>query len=242
MADNNNNPAGDFETASTSTKINALLQSLLQQNSLLNIELEKNTERYTSILLDADEESAMLVFDAFHPTPTEHAFTPYAVAKVRVQNCGADISFAINIELVHTTDGQVQYRAAYPKSINYLQRRGAFRVPVSAMSPADVYIYLDKGKTFTGALRDISVSGMCIRFPPKTKLPETWPEEVSCEIILSSGKKLRTQFKVCHIKQHQPSRNFFLGVAFLHLDKAQERAIEKLVAELQRKSRQRMMR
>lgn len=242
MAANNNNQQEVFETAASGAKIGSLLQTLLKTHSLLNIKIANNGDKFTSVLLGIDESTATLILDELHPLPHKDEFTAATAATISAQHAGNDIQFDTRVEAIPLPDGQIQYKAAYPESILHRQRRNAYRVPISAISPADVYVYLDSGRIFKGALRDISVSGMSVRFPPKTQLPETWPDEVSCEICLTQGKRLRVQFNVCHIAQHQPSRNFFLGGLFTHLEKPQERTIEKFVAELQRKSRQRMIR
>lgn len=116
------------------------------------------------------------------------------------------------------------YLIDFPESIRYLQRRNAFRVPVSAAKIITVEIETAEKRMFHGELSDISAGGMCIRFAKKKELDLlNHQEETQCCIHLPDKRKIHCIFKVCHSNYFEASNSLHIGGSFEHLDKTQRR-------------------
>jgi c-di-GMP-binding flagellar brake protein YcgR len=233
---------GQSETISFPVRIAAILQPLLQNHTLLNISIAGREEKFSSAFLQIDDDHEFIILDELVPRSINQSITPFTELFIRGQIAGISLSFKTTILDIGTDKEAVFYKVAFPNTIDYRQRRKAFRVPVGVAHSYGVKLILSPGQTLEGELHDISVSGMCVRLPKKTSIPTQWQEKVACELQLPNGKPLKTQFSVCREAQDTHGRNVLLGGLFLHLEKTQERIIEKFVVELQRKARRRMVR
>jgi c-di-GMP-binding flagellar brake protein YcgR len=156
---------------------------------------------------------------------------------------GVDVNFTVKLKRADSENGMAFYLVDFPQSIRYLQRRSAFRVPVSAAKEIKVDIETPEKRLFSGELSDISAGGMCVRFA-KTKELElsNQQEETQCCIHLPDKRKIRCTFKVCHSNHFEASNSLHIGGSFEQLDKIQRRTIERFVIELQRLARKTLAR
>jgi c-di-GMP-binding flagellar brake protein YcgR len=233
---------GQFEAITSTTRIANLLQPLLQKRSILNVSLSGKNEKFSTALLQINSDNSFILLDELVPRHGNNVVTPSTDLFISAQISGIDLNFKSKIIEVGSNKGVALYKVAFPDTLNYHQRRKAFRAPVGPAHSYAITIKVPTGQHYEGELHDISVTGMCVRFPQKTILPDKWPKQTTCEIHLPTGKTLNAQFRVCHIAKDGSGKCIYLGGLFLQLDKSQQRTIEKFVIELQRKARQRMIR
>ena len=156
---------------------------------------------------------------------------------------GVDVNFSVKLKRADSENGMAFYVIDFPESIRYLQRRNAFRVPVSAAKEIKVDIETSGKRLFSGELSDVSAGGMCVRFAKTKELDlSNQKEETQCCIHLPDKRKIRCIFKVCHSNYLEASNSLHIGGSFEQLDKIQHRTIERFVIELQRSARKSLSR
>lgn len=227
-----------YEIVTSALRIAAILRPLLRQHSIISVAIPNAKRIFSTTLLDIDTDKQQLIFDELHPKEGHELLSQSKQLKMRAQRDGIDLIMALEISAIGSENGVAFYTAPLPESIRYHQRRSAFRVQVGPLQDIPVQLTYPDGKAVHGVLFDISASGMCVRVPRKTALPDTRSgEELHCSISLPDKKKINCVFVIRHVAEHEPSRSLHIGGSFEHLDNIQKRAIERFSLELQRQSR-----
>jgi len=220
-----------YEEVTSATRITAILRPLQQQHSIISIAIPSAKRLYNSTLLEVNPEQGYL------------QLSTSSKIGLSARREGIEIKMILEISEIGADNGIAFYKVPFPAIIHYRQRRHTFRVPVSAAQSIHVELADEQGNAFYGELQDISAEGMCVRFPPKTAIPEGEKAQIlTCTITLPDKKRVQGHFTLRRITQHEPSRNIQVGGSFEKLDKVQARAIERFVLEIQRESRRKMSR
>ncbi len=232
-----------YEEVTSATRITAILRPLQQQHSIVSIAIPSAKYLYNSTLLEVNPEQAYLLLDELHPREGHSQLSTSSKIGLSARREGIEIKMILEISEIGVDNGVAFYKVPFPTIIRYRQRRRTFRVPVSAAQSIHVELADERGNAFYGELQDISAEGMCVRFPPKTAIPEGEKAQIlTCTITLPDKKRVQGHFTLRRITQHEPSRNIQVGGRFEQLDKVQARAIERFVLEIQRESRRKMSR
>jgi len=240
--ENNSNTAGtagdyqqQHETVTSTARISMVLRPLMEKHAIITATLPDCNRFFNTTLLSIDTRNSTLVIDELHPKEGHALFLQRKRVTLRTTHDGIDINFTVNLKNTDSENGIAFYAVEFPESIRYLQRRNAFRVPVSAAKAIAVEVQTPDQKTFAGQLNDISAEGMCIRFSKKKQLElSNYSEETQCCIHLPDKRKIRCAFKVCHSTYFEVGNSLHIGGHFENLDKIQRRTIERFVVELQR--------
>ena len=231
------------ENITSVIRISSILRPLMDKHKIVSATLPNSTDFFNTALLKLDPDNDVLAIDELHPEKGHDLIQKAGRITLHMQYEGMDVNFTINLKNIGNENGIAYYELEFPKSIRYLQRRNSYRVPVSAANEILVELTTKDKKSYQGELHDISTGGMCIRFPKKLEFPlELEGEELECGITFFSRQKMKCAFKVCHTWVNTSSNNLHIGGFFIQLDRIQHRAIEKFVAELQRKARQKIAR
>jgi len=232
-----------YEEVTSTTRIAAILRPLQQQHSIVSIAIPSAKSLYNSTLLEVNPEQGYLLLDELHPREGHARLSTSSKIGLSAHREGIEIKMILEISEIGSDNGVAFYKVLYPKIIRYRQRRRTFRVPVSAAQSIPVELADEQGNAFYGELQDISAEGMCVRFPPKTAIPEEEKAQaLICTITLPDKKRVQGRFILRRITLHEASRNVQVGGSFEQLDKAQARLIERFVLEIQRESRRKMSR
>ncbi len=230
------------ETITSAARISSLLKPLENKIDLLTLTLPNTDTSYKSTLLSVDTNKKLLVLDRLTPKGGHEQLIKSRQLTIQVSHKGAEIIFTTTMDGAEPEKIMPRYELNFPDSIQYLHRRNSYRVTVRNNSEMVVEIQTNN-KSFQGELHNISTEGMCIRFPKEIDLPQDEdPTEVQCIVKLPNDDELKCTFNICHTYIHQHSKDFRIGGNFQHLDKIQKRALEKFVAELQRKAQKTMLR
>jgi c-di-GMP-binding flagellar brake protein YcgR len=230
------------ETITSAARISSLLKPLENKIDLLTLTLPNTDTSYKSTLLSVDTNKKLLVLDRLTPKGGHEQLIKSRQLTIQVSHKGAEIIFTTTMNETEPEKIMPRYELNFPDSIQYLHRRNSYRVTVRNNSEMVVEIQTNN-KSFQGELHNISTEGMCIRFPNEIGIPRDNDQtEVQCVINLADNQELKCTFNICHTYLHQHSKDFRIGGNFQYLDKIQKRAIEKFVAELQRKSQKTMVR
>ena len=232
-----------YETITSSARIAALLRPVKERHSVITAILPDSNIFFNTALLDVVPDEGKLVIDELNPNTGHDLLIDLQRVTLNAMNEGVEINFTVNLKKSGSDNGIAFYELEYPESIRYLQRRNAFRVPVSGANIINIEIHTENKKIFSGELSDISAEGMCIRFPKKKEISfEGDSKETLCVIKLPNKKQIRCSFKVCHSIENKTNNSVLVGGRFEHLDMIQRRAIERFVIELQRENRKKMTR
>ncbi len=232
-----------YETVTSTARISMVLRPLMEKHAIITVTLPGSNRFFNTALLSVDIQDATITIDGLHPQEGHALFLKIGRLTLHTTYEGVDVSFTVNLKRSDSENGMAFYVIDFPESIRYLQRRNAFRVPVSAAKEIMVEIRTAGKKLFTGELSDISAGGMCVRFAKKKELDlSNHTEETQCCIYLPDKRKIRCIFKVCHSNYFETSNNLHIGGSFERLDKAQRRTIERFVIELQRLARKSLAR
>jgi len=232
-----------YETVTSTARISMVLRPLMERHTIITATLPGSNRFFNTALLSIDIQDATITIDGLHPQEGHALFLKVGRLTLHTTYEGVDVSFTVNLKRADSENNMAFYVIDFPESIRYLQRRNAFRVPVSAAKEIIVEIRTVDEKLFTGELSDISAGGMCIRFPKKKELGLSHhTKETQCCIYLPDKRKIRCTFKVCHSNYLEVSNSLHIGGSFERLDKIQRRTIERFVIELQRLARKSLAR
>ncbi len=145
-----------------------LLQRMATQREPLSVLAGPELESFASMLLHVDRGAGALVVDELgsaHAQALLDAASPFHVLG-RVD--GVYLGFASHKLAAIEWEGYGALRIAYPDAIYMLQRRGFFRVLVSASDVGEVELQRRGARPLFGQCHDISVSGMRVQFAPPT--------------------------------------------------------------------------
>jgi len=231
------------ETITSAARISSLLKPLENKIDLLTISLPDTDTSYKSTLLSVDANKKLLVLDRLTPKGGHEQLIKSRRLTIQASHKGAEIIFTTAMNEVEPEKIMPRYELIFPDSIQYLHRRNSYRVTVRNDAEMAVEIQTNNNESFRGELHDISTEGMCIRFPGEISIPQDDdPTEVQCIVKLASNEELKCAFNICHTYTHEHSKDFRIGGTFQYMDKTQRRALEKFVAELQRKAQKTMLR
>ncbi len=231
------------ETITSPARITALLKPLESKIDLLSLKLPNSDTSYKSTLLSVDSNKKLLVLDRLIPKDGHNLLIKSRQLTVQISHKGAEIIFTTSLNDKEPEKIMPRYELIFPDNIQYLHRRNNYRVTVRNDTEMTVEIQTNNDESFQGELHNISTEGMCIRFPKEIDIPQDEdPTEVQCMVKLSNDEELKCTFNICHTYTHEHSKDFRIGGNFQYMDKTQKRALEKFVAELQRKAQKTMVR
>lgn len=228
-----------YQLISSEKHIQALLRPLIEKHNLATISIAGCEEAYSSILLNSEPDSGEITIDGLHPHEGNTHFASAGQLTLDTQLDGIHLQFSAKLRASVEEDGTIHHLITYPENIRYWQRRQAFRASVSTAHNISVVLKTDKGKQCRGKLFDISIGGICIRFPRRDSIAEEFTKDaVFCSMNLPGQNHISCPIKITHSYKNISGHSLHVGAQFSKLDKIQHRAIERFVIELQRQQRQ----
>ncbi len=144
------------------------LLRMAAQREPLSVLVGPELEAFASMLLHVDRSDGALLIDELGTARAQallEAAAPfYAIGRVD----GVYLGFASHKLAAVQWEGYGALRIAYPDAVHLLQRRGFFRVLVSASDIGEVELQRRGARPLFGQCHDISVSGMRIQFATPT--------------------------------------------------------------------------
>lgn len=242
-ADTDDSYVQQYETITSSVRIAAILRPVMANHTIITAMLPGSSHFFNTAFLEIDPDKGTLVIDELTPNTGHDLLINKQRITLQTMHEGVEINFTTSLKSASSENGIALYQLEFPQSIRYLQRRTSFRVPVSGADKIDVIIHTRNEQMYCGELSDISLGGMCVRFPKKLASAfENDLEENQCHIKLPNKQNIKCAFKICHSIVNDANNCVHIGGHFERLDKAQSRAIERFVIEQQRENRKKMQR
>lgn len=213
-------------------------QEHLMTAMIMNAGQRKIAKLNTGIL-SIDDQAQQFVTDAFHPSDPEQLLGKGTKIQFSLTHHGVRHQFdAIHIQSQSSPEG-TRHHFQFPKGIEQIQLRDAFRVKLSQAHPIKVTLTHSEQPAITGTLADLSASGMRVRIEglvsPKPVRGEAYS---SCHLVLSDGSPIVCAARLMHWQYEPDLRVTYLGIQFVDLDGNTQRALNRFLTELQRKQRQ----
>ncbi|HCB40896.1 MAG TPA: hypothetical protein DEP79_14425 [Gammaproteobacteria bacterium] len=224
-------------------EIGSLLTLYQDQNHLMTAMImnagQRKTAKLSTGIVSVDEAGQLFVTDEFHPSDPNPLLSEGITVQFSLTHHGVRHQFnAVHLQTQSTPEG-ARHLFRFPKGIEQIQLRDAFRVKLSQAHPIKVTLTHAEHAAITGTLADLSASGMRVRIEglvtPKPVRGETYS---SCHLVLSDGHPIVCGARLMHWQYDPDLRVSYLGVHFENLDGNTQRALNRYLTELQRKQRQ----
>lgn len=223
--------------------ISDLLEMYLKENHFLTAVLmdtgKRRLNKMNSGIVDVNVDTQRFACDSFMPKESNDLMAPGVKVQFSLTHQGIRHQF----EAVYSTKSQDHNGGVhwfnFPKGIEQIQLRDAFRVKLSQASPIKVTLIHESKPSITGSLVDLSASGMRVKMQgvlePKPERGELYD---SCHLVLSDGTAVVCATKLMHWQYDQNLKASYLGIQFVDMDGNTQRALSRYLNDMQRKNRQ----
>lgn len=226
------------------TDIGDQLKLYREQNLLFTVVLKADGNHHGKLakmstgIMDVDVKGKRFATDPLLPKETNRLLTTGAVVLLSFTHQGIRHQFECLWLGSEGKDDQLRHWFDFPKGIEQIQLRDAFRVKFSQAHPIKVALTHAEKPPITGTLADLSATGMRMRTQGLLN-PEPERGEVynSCHFVLSDGQAITCAASLMHWQHDTELGVTFMGIRFEQLDGGTQRALNRYLNELQRKQR-----
>ncbi|MAR92469.1 MAG: hypothetical protein CML06_16550 [Pseudomonadales bacterium] len=223
-------------------QISELLTRYQQQDHLLTAVIMDNERRrltkYHTGVVMVDGERQRFTTDEFQPEVSAETLQPGIIVQFSLTHNGVRHQFQSHYQMQDTSGDHPGHQFEFPKGIEQVQLRDAFRVKLSQAHPIKVTLSHPENPPLTGTLADLSATGLRLRINGMPKLrPVRGEIYSSCHLVLSDGQPVVCGARLMHWEHDPQLRVSFLGLQFEELDGNTQRALNRYLTTLQRKQR-----
>ena len=223
-------------------EIGDLLKRYQAENHLLTVIIpsdSRSASRQTKMstgIVEVDLRKRRFATDPLIPREANRLLTAGSICQFSLNHHG--IRHQFNCDWIES-DGsgeQQKHWFEFPKGIEQVQLRDAFRVKFSQAHPVKVALTHAEKPHLAGSIADLSASGMRVRIQGMLKpKPARGEEYTSCHFVLSDGQPIVCMAQLVHW-QYDPDQDVtFMGIHFEQLDGSTQRTLNRYLTELQRK-------
>jgi c-di-GMP-binding flagellar brake protein YcgR len=222
--------------------IHWLLNFLYQDNIWLTVRPGggESHDSFISSILALDIEKKQLVFDELNPFQGNQQLMECHQFAVGGKIRGAKASFLITEFSAFERNGTTYYRAEYPKTIRYLQRRKGQRVPISSTMLVSFEARMFESPYFVrGSVVNVSSGGLAINifsthgFSVGDKLKD-------CKLMLPGGHSIYFSFEIRTVKPVHSAQRLMIGGQFIKIAPDDLDKIRRLMSSVDRDRLQHM--
>ncbi|MBI3771308.1 MAG: flagellar brake protein [Gammaproteobacteria bacterium] len=233
-----------MEQLTDQIRIKGFLKRLFTQRALLTLKLFDRPEEFISMVIGLDPEQNRFMIDALQPDLGNNLLGQIGKVMIRGTFEGINLSFEANLIETKLENNLPLHVLAIPNVMDYLQRREAIRIKLSAAHPYPVELRTEDKKipVIHGLIRDLSVGGLGIQVDKKLPAQIESGQHLECTFPLPLDVKqsIRCEVIIRVIKSPIPGQSHsFLGIQFIDMLKPQQRLLEKSIMNLQRLAQQR---
>lgn len=223
-------------------EITRQLQQYTDAQHLLTAQIYRGNkperQRMATGIVRVDEPHSQFMVDDFNPPP-EHRLANGQAVHFSLTHMGVRCQFnASYIETVAMPGGN-QHTFDYPKGIEHIQLRDAFRVQVGSLHPVRVTLTKTDQPTLTGLVVDLSASGARLRIDGLIRpQPHRGDEFEHCVLYLTDGARIAGSAKLMHWQYDINKDQTTLGIQLTGLNAATQRNLSRYLIDLQRLEQQ----
>ncbi|MDB6061944.1 MAG: hypothetical protein JWM78_2047 [Verrucomicrobiaceae bacterium] len=196
--------------------------------AIIDIAVAGSDQRFQSAILGVDTAAQTIAIDELFP----QGYRAKAGQRVRLSlRLDGDHRESFDTEIIGAeADGR--YLLRLPASVDYHQRRSAFRVPVLKQWARNGEFFTPGSRRCEAAVRDISPSGIRLEIVEWSPLKQgDTLEELHFELL---GERYQCRASVRNIRV-KGSSSIEIGAAFIDLPRPQQRNLERSLMQLQRR-------
>lgn len=225
---------GKTEKVTHLPQIIGLLRRVRDQRVLLSVRVPGHNGTFNSLLLEVDPDRNVILLDELNPQAGHELVLQAKQVRVQCQCQGVELGFVCAVEIVQGQSGISIYRSAVPDSINYMQRRGSYRVRVGMSMSVPISLPLETVKTdLEGQLFDLSIGGLGASLPLEPRLRHGQIIE-TCTIHLPKKESIQVELEIRFIRIDEQHHTQRVGAAFRHLSPHQTNRMRRFVTHLER--------
>lgn len=225
------------------------LSQFLQANTLLEGELVNaegvSTASFTTGLAAISSENQFFIIEEIAPAPVSNQIKSGDHLRFTVNHCGERIQFSTTY--MERDDLGAKHRIQFPKGIEHVQLRNAFRLKISRVSP----VYLELSHTppatadnptpeverLNGYVSDISITGARLHIEGKLNNLERGKLYNPCTVLLGDQQTIQTSARLMHWQCYEQDNETQLGMQFQDLKPPEEKLLARFISDIQRKYR-----
>lgn len=224
---------GKSEKVTHGPQIAGLLKRVRDQRVLLSVRVPGSDAVFNSLLLDVDPARNFILLDELNPHSGHELACKTRQLRIHCQCQGVELSFVSTIEIGQGQRGVSFYRAPLPEAINYLQRRGSYRIRIGLNMHIPVALPLDTESRIEGELFDLSMGGLGANFPSTVELTRGQVIE-SCTLELPNSEPLATEIEIRFVRVDNANLCQRIGASFRNLGSQQQNLLRRIVTQLER--------
>lgn len=226
------------------------LQKLKDNNCLINVVIPGSGSSYNSSILRVYPSRNLLILDELNSKSGHEAIIGGKTFNAKCRLNGIEYRFTSSVQRVDRQGKIAMYHAAMPKIIQYLQRRGHYRVPVARDSKIEISVPMKitfektdeetgevekklKTETIAGELADLSLGGIGIRLKTKT-VPKRGQVLTKCKLVVPGSESILTEMEVAFALADNVHHIVRIGGRFVKLESKQKKKLIALVKKLER--------
>jgi len=223
-------------------RIAGLLMCVQDTHTLINVSLPDTSETFISVFLNINIEKQLVTLDELNPLRGHSLLTRSRIATIHTRLRGVNISFTTEMVGSGHASGAAFYQFRLPVSLKYSLQRAFYRVEVGANRHYPVLLGQDgQDSVLEGMLYDISAGGIGFKIPEETATALSISDRYEhSQITLCTSKVIECKIEIRVIGEKAKARLRFIGARFINLQKTDEDAIARFVAELDREKRKKI--
>lgn len=212
-----------------------------RSHALIDVAVDGVDARYQSIILGVDPEAGTVTIDELFPRG--FVGLPGQALTVSVRLDGSRrLSFGTHIlERGSDDDGVELYRLMLPETLDYNQRRGAYRLKLGQGWSIPSEFRTPDQRRCRATVRDLSSTGIRLVVEGTAGQPAPFGEgDVLSNLQFDfAGRSFRCLADVRNVSSEQPGGTV-IGAAFRGLSRLERRSLERMIMQVQRQQAQQL--
>ncbi len=148
-----------------SLEIYNLLKKIQKSRQLITFSNESTHQQYLTALLEVHHNDKKLIFDEPNPQPDTKLIESKNEAHFSLKLDQLPVKFKTTVSLSNSEEKNSELLAAFPQQIYYPQNRKYYRFRTDFIDDIAITIFLSSTKRLACKLVNISLKGICLRFP-----------------------------------------------------------------------------
>tara|TARA_A100001037_G_scaffold279866_1_gene282123 strand:- start:764 stop:1504 length:741 start_codon:yes stop_codon:yes gene_type:complete len=209
----------------------SLLERLVTQRPMVSVRRGRDDTVFASSLLDVDETSNALWIDELSPTP-EPGLAVGERVSVFGEVDGTPLGFRTSVREQDVRKGLPIHVLGLPRMLR-LQRHRVHPRFVPAR-PIPVYLVDPSAGVLEGALRDISLGGICVSMTAKAVRTLGRGVQIpSCTVSISGSDVVQAALEIRYVRKEPKTAKVFVGGRFVKLKSMHKARLESFLQTLQ---------
>ena len=210
-------------------KVYLSLYQAQQQHSLIELQLDGDSQSYESMLLSLDQHQRTILIDEL--LPQKRLDVGQCVTVTVRQTQGRQLQFNSVIVDTHTNDRQFCV-LAMPQSLEEEQRRSSYRLPVNNEAVASEFVGPDES-AYRAQLHNLSASGICLELNTDESLH--WQDATLKHLSFQfQGNDYACDVNVRNVRGWQDgSARQYIGGEFVDMPADSQQELEKSIRGIQ---------